>query len=142
MSGRFLELNGIRVYQVSAHRPELRTGNDAVDLMSAASEHALRSVAIPVERLGDDFFELRTRIAGDFSQKYAMYGTRVAVVGEISPEDCDEQITRHFVVESNRGQDLWFVKSLEFWIIDLPGRKSAKMRETPQPATLPCQRPR
>src|SRR5437763_1846331 len=65
MSGGFLELNGIRVYEVSAHGPELRTGNDAVDLLSAAAEHRSEFIAIPVERLGDDFFELRTKVAGE-----------------------------------------------------------------------------
>jgi hypothetical protein len=47
-----------------------------------------------VERLGDDFFELRTRIAGEIVHKFAMYGA------------CGEQIVRRFVAESNRGRDL------------------------------------
>jgi hypothetical protein len=37
MSAQRLELNGIRVYAVPAQGPELRTGGDAVDRMSAAS---------------------------------------------------------------------------------------------------------
>ena len=60
MSGQFLEINGIRVYLVSANGPEMRTDKDAVDLMSAASDQHAEFFAIPVERLGDAFFELRT----------------------------------------------------------------------------------
>jgi|ERR1700678_447201 hypothetical protein len=113
MSGRFLELNGIRVYEVSAHGPELRTGNDAVDLMSAAAEQRAAFIAIPVERLGDDFFELRTGIAGELVQKFAMYGTRVVIIGEISQRIATSKSLAAFLAESNRGQDLWFVRSLE-----------------------------
>ena len=58
MSDSFLDIKGIQVYEVSAHGSELRTSQDAVDLMSAASERRAGFIAIPVERLGDDFFEL------------------------------------------------------------------------------------
>jgi hypothetical protein len=121
MSSQFLELGRIRVFGVSATGPELRTGNDAVDLMSAASEQRAEIIAIPVERLGDDFFELRTRVAGELVQKFAMYGRRVAIVGDISQRTAASKSLAAFVAESNRGQDLWFVDSLE----DLGRRLSA-----------------
>jgi hypothetical protein len=70
LAGRSLEPNGIRVYAVPAQGPELRTGGDAVDRMSAASEFRAAWIAIPVERLGDDFLELRTRVAGEMAQKF------------------------------------------------------------------------
>ena len=108
-----LDLNGIRVYHVPAQGPELRTAQDAVDLISAASEHGAAFIAIPIERLGDDFFELRTRIAGDIVQKFAMYGRRVAIVGDISGRTAASTSLASFVAESNRGRDLWFVNNLE-----------------------------
>ena len=113
MSDPFLDLNGIRVYEVPAHGSELRTGQDAVDLMSAASEHSAAFIAIPVERLGDDFFELRTRIAGEIAQKFVMYGARVAIVGDISQRIAASKSLAAFVDESNRSYDLWFVDNLE-----------------------------
>ncbi len=93
-SGRFIELNGIRVYEVSTHGVELRTGDDAVALMSAAAEQRAAFIAIPVERLGDNFFELRTGIAGKLVQNFAMYGARVAIVGNISQRIETEQSAR------------------------------------------------
>lgn len=113
MTGSFLELNGIKIYKVSPDGPELRTGSDAVDLISAASEHRAAIIAIPVERLGDGFFELRTRIAGEIVQKFSMYGWRVAIVGDISERIAMSQSLGAFVVESNRGHDLWFVTNLQ-----------------------------
>ena len=113
MSGSFIELNGVTVYKVSASGPELRTAGDAVDLMGAAAEHRAAWIAIPVERLGDDFFELRTRIAGEIIQKFAMYGAHVAIVGDISQRVAASRSLAGLVAESNRGKDLWFVDSLE-----------------------------
>jgi hypothetical protein len=49
MSDSFLDLNGIQVYEVSAHGSELRTRQDAVDLMSAASARRAALIVIPVD---------------------------------------------------------------------------------------------
>jgi hypothetical protein len=113
MPSPFLELSGIRVFEVPATGPPLRSGTDAVDLMSAASEYQATFIAIPVERLADDFFDLRTCIAGEMAQKFAMYGRRVAIVGDISSRIAASKSLAAFVIESNRGHDLWFVNDLE-----------------------------
>jgi Domain of unknown function (DUF4180) len=108
-----IDIGGVRAFLVAANGPPLRSGADAVDLMSAASEHDAEFIVIPVERLGDDFFDLRTRIAGEIAQKFAMYGRRVAIVGDISHRTEESKSLAGFVLESNRGRDLWFVNNLE-----------------------------
>jgi hypothetical protein len=112
MQGSFVDLDGVPVFTVAAVGPELRSGADAVDLMSAAAEHRAVWIAIPVSRFGDDFFELRTRLAGEIAQRFAMYGARVAIVGDISKRIGASKSLAAFVAESNRGQDLWFVENL------------------------------
>jgi len=84
-----------------------------VDLIGVASEHAPAFIGIPVERLGDDFFDLRTRIAGEIAQKFAMYRARVAIIGDISQRIATSKSLAAFVAESNRGRDLWFVENLQ-----------------------------
>jgi hypothetical protein len=92
--------------------------------MSAASEFNATFIVIPVERLGDDFFDLRTRIAGEITQKFAMYGKRVAIVGDISDRIAASKSLAGFVIESNRGRDLWFVNHLEELASRLAGASS------------------
>jgi hypothetical protein len=48
--------------------------------MSAAREHVVCLIVPPVDRLGDDFFRLKTRIAGEIIQKFVTYGVRAAIV--------------------------------------------------------------
>lgn len=122
MSDSFIQAGGVQLYKVCADGPELRTGQDAVDLMSAAAEKRAAWIAIPVTRLGDDFFELRSRIAGELAQKFAMYGAKVAIVGGISARVAMSQSLAAFVAESNRGESLWFVESWE----ELEDRVSAR----------------
>jgi hypothetical protein len=113
MSGLFRELNGVRIFEVPSQGPELRTSTDALDVMSDASGRGTVFIVIPVERLADDFFNLRTRIAGEIAQKFATYGVRVAVVGNISQKVATSRSFAAFVTESNRGRHLWFVETLQ-----------------------------
>ena len=110
MSGSFVQLGGVQLYEVSESGLELRTGQDAVDLMSAASEQRVTWIAIPVARLGDEFFELRSRIAGEIAQKFAMYGAKIAIVGDISSRVAASHSLAGFVAEANRGESIWFVE--------------------------------
>jgi hypothetical protein len=82
-------------------------------LMGEAWRHGAKIVAIPATRLGDDFFELRTRIAGELVQKFVTYGTRLVVLGDISERVAQSESLRAFVGEANRGKDLWFVSDRE-----------------------------
>ncbi|MGA2135550.1 MAG: DUF4180 domain-containing protein [Bryobacteraceae bacterium] len=59
--------------------------------------------------MGDDFFKLRTRIAGEFVQKFVTYRVRLAIAGDISGYLEGSSALRDFVVECNRGSQVWFV---------------------------------
>lgn len=108
-----VEIDGIRVYCVPSEGPMLRAGRDAVDIISDASEHIAEVIAIPIQRLGDDFFELRSGVAGEVVQKFVVYGKRVAIVGDIVDKVAASRSLAAFVAESNRGNDLWFVDNLD-----------------------------
>jgi hypothetical protein len=101
-----------KVLSVSIEGPSISSERDAADIVGQAFEQGAAWVALPVERLGPDFFRLSTRIAGDVIQKFVTYRFKVAVVGDISAYVADSDALRDFVYESNRGQQVWFVSSL------------------------------
>jgi hypothetical protein len=105
---------------------KLRTDGDAVDVISEASGQDAQLIVIPVERLDPDFFRLRTGVAGQILQKFVTYGRRVAIVGDISKQVEESSALRDFVVESNRGDHIWFVET----IADLERR----LRQSPEHA--------
>jgi len=63
--------------------------------------------------LADDFFDLSTRLAGEFVQKFVNYGVALAIVGDISAHVAASTALRDSVTESNRGRHLWFAGDLE-----------------------------
>ncbi len=113
MPDRSYDLLGVRVFECAGEGPRPRNDRDAADLINTAWEHRDALIVLPVERLGDDFFRLRTRIAGEIIQKFVTYGLRVAIVGDISRYVAESSALRDFVYESNRGDQVWFVASRE-----------------------------
>jgi len=103
------ELHGVRILECAAEGPRLRSDRDAVDLMSEALGRGANFIVIPIERLGDDFFRLETRIAGEVIHRFAMYRMRVAILGDISRRVAESKSLRGFVYEANRGNQCWFV---------------------------------
>jgi hypothetical protein len=112
LSTKFYELHGVRVLECIVDGTKLQTYNDAVDLIGKAFENRATLIVIPVECLDDEFFQLKTRIAGELIQKFVQYGRRLAIVGDISRHLAESSALRALVNESNRGKDVWFLASL------------------------------
>lgn len=103
----------MRLFECAVKGALLRSDRDAVTLIGDAMEAGADFVAIPVELLGDEFFELKTRIAGEVLQKFVTYRLRVAIVGDISRHVDKSTALRDFVTESNRGNEIWFVPDMD-----------------------------
>lgn len=113
MADRTYELHGTTVLELPAEGPKLTTDRDAVDLVGQAYSHNSQLVVIPKERLSADFFELKTRVAGEMLHRLLLYKIRVAILGDVSRHAEGSISFRDFVIESNRGNQIWFVSSIE-----------------------------
>jgi len=113
MPNKSHELHGVRILECAAEGAPLRNARELNDLISKAWENRAKMVVVPAERLGDDFFRLRTGIAGEMVQKFVNYRVRLAIVGDISRYVEESTALRDFVRESNRGNQLWFVANIE-----------------------------
>ena len=111
LSTKFYELHGVRVLELIADESKLQTYNDAVELIGKSFENHATLIVIPVECLDDGFFQLSARIAGELIQKFVQYRLRLAIVGDISGFLAESSALRAFVIESNRGKDVWFLAS-------------------------------
>jgi hypothetical protein len=109
---RCYEMHGVRVAELPKTGEPLKSDRQAIDAISEASACQPELMAIPVERLGDDFFQLKTRIAGEVLQKFVTYRKRVAIVGDISVYLNESSALRDFVYECNAGREIWFLTSV------------------------------
>jgi hypothetical protein len=99
--------------EIPAQGPALRSERDAVTLVGDAIGSDATIVLVPIERFHDDFFDLKTRIAGEFFQKFVNYGMRLVIVGDISRYIEQSESLRDFVYEANRGDRIWFSPTRE-----------------------------
>jgi Domain of unknown function (DUF4180) len=102
-------LHGIRALFCDPNGQTVRSDRDAVDLIGTALSERCKLVVLPVERLGDDFFQLKTRILGDVIQKFVNYERRLAILGNIDRHLEASKALSDFVYETNRGRQVWFV---------------------------------
>ena len=112
MSDQVQEIGGQRVLVCAVEGGPVRTDRDGSALVQLGFDHHAHWLVVPVERLGPDFFNLSTRIAGEVIQKLVNYRFKLAVVGDVSGFVAGSNALRDFVVESNRGQHVWFVADL------------------------------
>jgi hypothetical protein len=127
MSDTLVHLHGVPVLDCAPDGAQLRGTGDVLDVIGNAIGHGAELVLLPVQRLTDDFFTLRTGLAGEIVQKFANYRIRLAVVGDISPHVAKSSALSAFVSESSRGGQLWFVPTKD----DLAER----LRQQRRPAT-------
>ena len=107
------QLNGTAVLVCAADGPVVRGEGDALQLIVEAGQLDATWVAVPATRLADEFFQLRTGLAGAILQKFVNYRTGLAVLGDISGHTESSGALRDLVRESNRGRQIWFVSDLD-----------------------------
>ncbi|MBE0655460.1 MAG: DUF4180 domain-containing protein [Bacteroidales bacterium] len=84
---------------------------DTLDLMADCRYQGADGMIIRREHLTEDFFDLRTGIAGDILQKISNYRFRLAIIGDFS--NFTSKSLRDFIYESNKHRQVIFVSSLE-----------------------------
>lgn len=99
----------MKVHYLDPTGPLLASESDALDLVGDAYGMDASVVVVPLARLHPDFFDLSTRVAGEFLQKLVNYRIRLVIEGDISPFTDICESLRAFVAESNRGPHIWFV---------------------------------
>ncbi|MFI6265699.1 DUF4180 domain-containing protein [Micromonospora sp. NPDC051006] len=103
------DVHGVPVLDCAEDGPVLRDGDAALDVIGDALGRGAELVVLPVSRLGDDFFQLRSGVAGEIVQKFVNYRLQLAVVGDIAARLAASPALSDFVTEANRGRQLWFL---------------------------------
>lgn len=112
MNAHVQEIEGHRCITVADDGRLIRDAEDARAIVEEALSERARRVVIPTGRLDPEFFALRSRIAGEVLQKLVQYHLVVAIVGDVSKYVGASDAFRDFVIECNRGGDIWFVADM------------------------------
>ncbi|KEO85286.1 DUF4180 domain-containing protein [Tumebacillus flagellatus] len=84
----------------------------ALDLMAVLRyDHECHKIIVHQSNVAEDFFDLKTRLAGDILQKFTNYGVQIALVGDF--EAYNSKSLRDFIYECNQGRQVFFLKDEE-----------------------------
>ncbi|MEZ5070814.1 MAG: DUF4180 domain-containing protein [Bacteroidales bacterium] len=90
----------------------IREEQDALDLMANVQYlHDSNHILVHHHQLGEEFFDLKSGLAGAVLQKFSNYRVRLTIVADLSAQN--SKSLRDFVRESNRTGHIRFVSSLE-----------------------------
>jgi hypothetical protein len=98
---------------------QISSENDALDLVAACGEYQASRLLINAENFPEEFFNLRTGLAGAVLQKFATYMVKVAAV--LPPEQANQGRFGEMVLEANRSNRMFHVFSehekAEGWLV-------------------------
>ncbi|MDM5277637.1 DUF4180 domain-containing protein [Paenibacillus silvae] len=100
--------NGVTIAYVTGSEQLITDVQSAIDLM-ATVRYEVDCHRIIVNKAGvcEEFFDLKTRLAGEVLQKFINYQTKIAIVGDFS--SYTSKSLKDFIYESNNGNDIFFL---------------------------------
>lgn len=107
-----IEKNGSVCAVVRSDEIVITDAQSSLDLlMTAKYDVGTKNIAINKNLVNEDFFILRSGLAGDILQKYINYGGRIAIYGDYS--HYTSKPLHDFIYESNKGHDVFFAATEE-----------------------------
>ena len=108
MDIKIIEKNGIEIASVSSNEQLITDVQSALDLMATVQYNTgSNRIMLNKSAICEDFFDLKTRLAGDILQKFINYQTKIAIVGDYSAYS--SKSLKDFIYESNKGRDIFFL---------------------------------
>lgn len=100
--------NNFEIAVVNSSEILITDVQSALDLMATVRyETGCDRIILSKSAIVEDFFDLKTRLAGDILQKFVNYYVKVAIIGDFS--EYSSKSLKDFIYESNKGKHIFFV---------------------------------
>jgi len=97
--------------EIKSDKIEIREIQDALEFIVNANYQGSDILIARKENFTDDFFDLKTTLAGEILQKFSNYRTKLAIIGDFS--NVGSKSFKDFIYESNKKKQTVFVSNLE-----------------------------
>ncbi|WP_423148403.1 DUF4180 domain-containing protein [Rubrolithibacter danxiaensis] len=104
------DFNKVKIAELVSDKIEINTVDDALDLIGNSGYLGAAKVIIYEKNLNPDFFDLKTRLAGEILQKFSNYNLSLAIVGDFSK--FNSKSLKDFIYESNKRGRIVFAKDV------------------------------
>jgi hypothetical protein len=106
-------IHDVPILMCASEGEAIGSEREVLDLIGDAVYQGAQWVVIPAGRFDEAFFQLRTRVAGEITQKFVNYRVGIVVLGDISRHTTASSALRDFIRECNRGRQTWFLADVE-----------------------------
>ena len=103
-------IDNTKVAEIITDKVILRSTEDGLDLLGNLYYQGFDKIIIHKKNITPEFFDLRTKIAGEILQKFAQYQMPLIIVGDFSKYK--SKSLNDFIFESNKSQQINFIKDL------------------------------
>lgn len=106
-----------KVAEIQAEGFVLTSVEDGLSLLGDLYYQGFDKIILHEENIVPEFFDLKTKLAGEVLQKFVQYRMPLAVVGDFSKYT--SKSLRDFIYECNQGRQVNFVQELSSALKDL-----------------------
>ena len=104
-------LSNSKIAELTSKEALINSVEDGTDILGNLYYQGIEKVIIHKENITPEFFDLKTKMAGEILQKFSNYQVRLAIVGDF--HQVESKSLKDFIRESNRGMLVCFVGSVE-----------------------------
>lgn len=104
-------INNKRIAEIQEEGIIIHSADDGLDLLGTMYYQGFDSIIIRKEHLIEQFFDLKTGIAGEILQKFSNYRMRLTIIGDF--RSFQSKSMQDFMFESNKTGHICFVASVK-----------------------------
>ncbi|MFZ4928889.1 DUF4180 domain-containing protein [Chryseobacterium sp. Mn2064] len=105
------EINDTKIAEIISEEMLIQSVQDGWDLMGNIYYQGFDKVILYEKNIVPEFFDLKTKMAGEILQKFSNYRINLAIVGNFS--QYESKSLKDFIFESNKTKHVNFVETLE-----------------------------
>ena len=106
MKTEVINKNNVDIAVINSEDILIKDLQSALDLIATIGfETGCSRIVINRSAICEEFFDLKTRLAGEILQKFINYNIKLAIVGDFSVYS--SKSLRDFIYESNKGKDIF-----------------------------------
>lgn len=110
MNIRKIVEKNIGIAHIDSDEILIKDTQSALDLIATVSyQTGYDRMMINKSAIFEDFFDLKTKLAGEILQKFVTYQTKFAIIGDFSVYS--SKSLKDFIYECNQGNHIYFVEN-------------------------------
>jgi hypothetical protein len=105
------EINNIKIAKIISDEIIIQSAEDGLDLMGNIYYQGFDTLILHEKNIAPEFFDLKTKMAGDILQKFSNYRIGLTITGDF--DKYESKSLKDFIFESNKTKQVNFVHTLE-----------------------------